>query len=71
LFHDLPAAATAHQTAVGGNTIDCETMMWNCYTEYCKSIGLGNNLSLKEMFQTHKIKILRGFTVAVHQGQLS
>ncbi len=55
---DLAAATTACKTAVEGKTLDFKTRAWNRYTMYCKSIGLGSNLFLKEMSQTHKIKIL-------------
>jgi hypothetical protein len=68
---DLTYATTARQTAVGGNTLDNETRAWNRFSEYCKSIGLGDNLFLKDMSQTHRIKIIGGFAVAVRQGQFS
>ncbi len=68
---DLAAARTARQAAVGGNTLDDKTKAWNWYTEYCNSIGLGDNPFPEGMSQTHKIKILGGFDVAVRQGQFS
>jgi len=61
----------ARQTAVSGNTFDNETQAWNRYSEYCQSIGLGDNLFLKDMSRTHRIEIIGGFVVAVRQGQFS
>jgi hypothetical protein len=68
---DLASATAAHQTAVGGNTLDNETWAWNHFSEYCKSIGLGDNLFLEDMSRTHRIEIIGGFAVAVRQGQFS
>ncbi len=68
---DLASATAARQTAVGGNTLDNETRAWNRFSEYCKSIGLGDNLFLEDMSRTHRIEIIGGFTVAVRQGQFS
>jgi hypothetical protein len=42
---------------------------WN--TKYCNSILIGNSLSLEGISLTHKINILRGLAMAVHQVQLS
>ena len=64
---DLTDTATAHATAVGGNTLDNKTRAWNCYTEYCESIGLNDNIFLKGMSPLHKIEIIGGFALAVHQ----
>ena len=58
---DLASATAARQTAVGGNTLDNETRVWNRYSEYCHSIGLGDNLFLEDMSRT----------VAMRQGQFS
>jgi hypothetical protein len=49
LMADLSAMMAARQTAVGGNTLNIKTKAWNCYTKYCKSIRLGNNIFLKGM----------------------
>jgi hypothetical protein len=68
---DLTSATAARQTAVGGNTLNNETRAWNRYSEYCQSIGLGDNLFLEDVSQTHQIEIIGGFAVAVHQGQFS
>jgi hypothetical protein len=68
---DLATAMAARQTVVGGNTLDNKTWVWNCYSEYCQSIGLGDNLFLEDMSRTHRIKIVGGFAVAVHQGRFS
>jgi hypothetical protein len=68
---DLTSATTAHQTAVGRNTLDNKSWAWNRYSEYCKSIGLRDNLFLKDMCQTHRIKIIQDFAMAVRQGQFS
>jgi hypothetical protein len=68
---DLTSAMTARQTAFSGNTLNNKSWAWNCYSKYCKSIGLGDNLFLQDMCQTHQIKIIGGFAVAVHQGQFS
>jgi hypothetical protein len=69
---DLASSATAaRQIAVGGNTLDNETWAWNRYSEYCRSIGLGDNLFLKDMSQTHRIEIIGGFAVVICQGQYS
>jgi hypothetical protein len=68
---DLTSATATRQTAVGGNTLDNESWAWNCYSKYCKSIGLRDNLFLEDMCQTHQIKIIRGFAVAVRQGRFS
>ena len=68
---DLASAMAARQTAVDGNTLDNKTRAWNRYSEYCQSIGLGDNLFLQDMPQTHQIKIVGGFTMAVRQGQFS
>ena len=68
---DLASATADRQTAVGGNTFDNETRAWNCYSEYCRSIGLGDNFFLKDMSQTHRIEIIRGFAMAMRQGQYS
>ena len=68
---DLAAATASRQTAVGGNTLDNETRAWNRYSEYCRSIGLGDNLFLEDMSRTHRIEIIGGFAVAVRQGQFS
>jgi hypothetical protein len=46
---DLAAMMAARQTAVGGNTLNNKTKVWNCYTKYCKSIRLGKNIFLKGM----------------------
>jgi hypothetical protein len=62
---DLAAAMTACQTAVGENTVDNRTLVWNCYTKHCKSIGHSDYLFLKGMSQTHKIKIMRSFAMAL------
>jgi hypothetical protein len=61
----------SRQTAVGGNTLDNETWAWNRYSEYCRSIGLGDNLFLEDMSRTHRIEIIGSFAVAVRQGQFS
>jgi len=53
---DLASAMDARQTAVGGNTLVNETRAWNRYSEYCQSIGLGDNLVLEDMSRTHQIK---------------
>ncbi len=45
--------------------------MLNRYSEYCRSIGLGDNLFLEEMSRTHRIEIIGSFAVAVRQGQFS
>jgi len=66
---DLASATAARQTAVGGNTLDNKTWAWNHYSEYCQSIGLGDNLFLEDMSRTHQIKIIGGFAVAVCQGR--
>ena len=66
---DLASATAAHQTAVGGNTLDNKTRAWNRYSEYCQSIGLGDNLFLEDMSRTHRIEIIGDFVVAMHQGQ--
>ena len=66
---DLASATAARQTAVGGNTLDNKTRAWNRYSEYCQSIGLGDNLFLEDMSRTHRIEIIGGFVVAMHQGQ--
>jgi len=50
---DLTSATAAHQTAVGGNTLDNETRTWNHFSEYCQTIGLGDNLFLEDMTRTH------------------
>ena len=68
---DLATAMASRQTAVGGNTLDNETRAWNRYSEYCRSIGLGDNLFLEDMSKTHRIEIIGGFAVAVRQGQFS
>jgi hypothetical protein len=68
---DLASATAARQTAVGGNTLNNETRAWNRYSEYCRSIGLGDNLFLEDMSRTHRIKIIGGFSVAIRQGQFS
>jgi hypothetical protein len=68
---DLTAATASCQTAVGVYTLDNETRAWNCYSEYCRSIGLGDNLFLEDMSRTHSIEIIGGFAMAVHQGQFS
>jgi hypothetical protein len=68
---DLTSAMAARQTAVGGNTLDSKSWAWNRYSEYCKSIGLGDNLFLKDMCQTHRINIIGGFAMAVCQGRFS
>ena len=68
---DLTSATAARQTAVGGNILDNESWAWNHYSKYCKSIGLGGNLFLEDMCQTHQIEIIGGFAVAVCQGQFS
>ena len=68
---DLASATAARQIAVGGNTLNNKTRAWNRFSEYCKSIGLGDNLFLEDMSRTHRIKIIGGFAVAVHQGQFS
>ena len=65
---DLAAATASRQIAVGGNTLDNETRAWNRYSEYCRSIGLGDNLFLEDMSRTHRIEIIGGFTVAARQG---
>jgi hypothetical protein len=66
---DLASATAARQTAVGRNTLGNETRVWNRYSEYCQSIGLGDNLFLEDMSQTHRIEIIGAFTMAVRQGQ--
>jgi hypothetical protein len=66
---DLASATAARQTAVGGNILDNEIRAWNHFSEYCKSIGLGDNLFLEDMSRNHRIKIIGGFAVAVRQGQ--
>jgi len=68
---DLASSMASRQTAVGGNTLVNETRAWNPFSEYCQSIGLGDNLFLKDMSQTHRIEIVGGFAMAVHQGQFS
>jgi len=68
---DLATATASRQTAVGGNTLDNETRAWNRYSEYCRSIGLGDNLFLEDMSRTHRIEIIGSFAVAVRQGQFS
>ena len=68
---DLASATAAHQTAVGGNTLVNKTRVWNRYSEYCRSIGLGDNLFLEDMSRTHRIEIIGGFAVAIRQGQFS
>ena len=68
---DLATATASRQTAVGGNTLDNETRAWNRYSEYCRSIGLGDNLFLEDMSRTHRIEIIGGFAVAVRQGRFS
>ncbi len=68
---DLASATAARQTAIGGNTLDNETRAWNRYSEYCRSIGLGDNLFVKDMSRTHRIEIIGGFAVAICQGQFS
>ena len=68
---DLASATAARQTAVGGNTLDNETRAWNRYSEYCRSIGLGDNLFLEDMSRTHRIEIIGSFAVAIRQGQFS
>jgi hypothetical protein len=40
-------------------------------SEYCKFIGLGDNLFLEDMSRTHRIEIIGGFLVAVRQGRFS
>jgi len=45
--------------------------VWNRYSEYCGTIGLGDNLFLEDMSQIHRIKIIGDFAVAVHQGKFS
>ena len=67
---DLASVMAARQTAIGGNTLDNETQAWNRFSEYCQSIGLGDNIFLEDMSQTHQIEIIGGF-VAVHQGRFS
>ena len=67
---DLASATTARQTAFGQNTLDNKTWAWNRYSEYCHSIGLGDNLFLEDMSQTHRIEIIGGFAVAIHQRRL-
>ena len=52
-------------------TLDNKTRAWNRYSEYCRSIGLGDNLFLEDMSKTHRIEIIGGFAVAVHQGRFS
>jgi len=71
LMADLASAKADRQTAVGGNTLDNETRAWNRYSEYCRSIGLGDNLFLEDMSQTHRIEIIGGFPMTVHQEQFS
>ena len=68
---DLATAMASRQTAVGGNTLDNKTRAWNRYSEYCRSIGLGDNLFLEEMSRTRRFEIIGGFAVAVLQGQFS
>ncbi len=68
---DLASAMAARQTAVGGNTLNNETRVWNRYSEYCRSTGLGDNLFLEDMSRTHRIEIIRGFAVAIRQGLFS
>jgi hypothetical protein len=64
---DLATATASRQTAVGRNTLDNESRAWNRYSEYCRSIGLGDNLFLKDMSKTHRIEIIGGFAVAVRR----
>ena len=60
---DLASALAASQTAVGGNTLDNETRVWNRYLEYCRTIGLGDNLFLEDMSRIHRIEIIGGFVL--------
>ena len=62
---DFASATGARQTAVDGNSLDNKL---HGYSEYCQSIGLGDNLFVKDASQTHRIKIIRGFTMAMRQG---
>jgi hypothetical protein len=55
---DLASATAARQTAVGGNTLDNEIRAWNRFSEYCKSIRLGDNFFLEDMSRTHRIEII-------------
>ena len=48
------------------HTFNNKTRVGYHFTEYCKSIGLGNNLFLEGMSSTHKIN-LESFAMAVHQ----
>jgi hypothetical protein len=66
---DLSAAFAAHQAAVGGGTHEDDARSWNCYVEYCDSIGLGGNYFLDGMHRQHQIEIMGAFAVAVRQGQ--
>ena len=66
---DLASATAARQTAVGRNILGNKTRAWNRYSEYCQSIGLGDNLFLEDMSQTHRIEIIGAFTMAVRQGR--
>jgi hypothetical protein len=58
---DLASATAAHQT----NTLNNETWALNRYSEYCQSIGLGDNFFLEDMSRTHRIEINGGFAVAM------
>jgi hypothetical protein len=60
---DLASATAARQTAVGGNTLDNETRVWNRYFEYCRTIGLRDNLFLEDMSRIHRIEIIGGFVL--------
>jgi len=57
---DLASAMAVRQTAVGGNTLENKTRAWNRFSEYCRTIRLGDNLFLKDMYQTRRIEIIGG-----------
>ena len=57
---DLASATAARQTAVGENTLENKIRAWSRFSEYCRTIGLGDNLFLKDISQTHQTEIIGG-----------
>jgi hypothetical protein len=66
---DLTAALAARETGVGRGTHKNNAWAWNCYVDYCNSIGLGGSYFLDNNPRLHRIKLMGAFAVAVHEGQ--
>ncbi len=68
---DLVAAEIACEGAVTGSTHKNQAWLWQQFSKYLDSIGLGHDFFLESFTRSQRNKIIGAFAMALRQGQYS